>query len=107
MLKIINYKKLEEIDNNITITEYINGYNINFYAKLLNEDIVIEDAHIKFEIMRNGIGEDRYEVCIKFNTEIIGYLKIGMDVLESLGSIKEWIYDVGKRIIEKRMLMGI
>ena len=98
MLKIINYKRLEEVDSNITINEYINGYNINFYAKLLNDNVVIEDIHIKFEIMRNGSCEDRYEVCIKTNTKNIGYLKIGMDVLESLESIKEWIYDVGNRI---------
>jgi hypothetical protein len=102
-LTIKNYKRLEEVDSNITINEYINGYNINFYAKLLNDNVVIEDIHIKFEIMRNGSCEDRYEVHIKFNTEIIGYLKIGMDVLESLESIKEWIYSIGKKIIEKRM----
>jgi len=104
-LTIKNYKRLEEVDSNITINEYINGYNINFYAKLLNDNVTIEDIHIKFEIMRNGSCEDGYEVHIKTNTKNIGYLKIGMDALESLESIKEWIYSIGKKIIEKRMSM--
>jgi hypothetical protein len=99
MLTINNYKKLEEVDSNITINEYINQYNIYFYGKFLNLDMVIENRCIKFEILRNGIGEGLYEVRILIDGKCIGYIEIGMDVLRSLMSIKEWIYIKGKRSI--------
>jgi hypothetical protein len=102
-LNIKNYKNLEDVEGNITIYEYPNQYNIHFDVKLLNYETIIADIPIKFEILRKGIAEEIYKVYIKINTKCIGYLEIGMDVLESVIVMRKWIYDMGKKIIEQKM----